>query len=122
MKGSEARNPASRATGSARPTAGPRIASRRTIRKPSEATTTIAEAAREVAASPGSRMATVQIRIRIARPTGPSRNEARVAAQRKQHRPADKQGGEQDYPCREVGPGEEGQEGGEDMESAGKRP
>ncbi len=45
-----------------------------------------------------------------------------MAAQREQHRPADKQGGEQDYPCREVGPGEEGQVGGEDMESAGKRP
>ena len=91
------------------------------MRKTSEATTTIADAATEVAASPGSRIATVQIRIRIARPTGPSRIRSSVAAQREHRGSTDEQRGEQDYPCREVGSGEEGQEGGEDMESARNR-
>ena len=40
-----------------------------------------------MASSPGSRIATVQTRIRVARPTGPSRKEASLAAQREHQRP-----------------------------------
>ena len=64
------------ATGIARPTAGPSIDSERSSRKTMDATSRIAQHATEVASSPGRRIATVQTRIRVANPTGPSRNDA----------------------------------------------
>ena len=76
MKGNEASSPEIRATGTAMPTAGPSIDSDRTKRKTIEATTRIPQQAIEVASSPGSRIATEQTRISVARPTAPSRKEA----------------------------------------------
>ena len=76
MKGKEASSVVSTATGMARPTAGPSTDSERTSRKTIEATSRMAQQAIEVASSPGSRMATVQTRIRVAKPTAPSRKQA----------------------------------------------
>ena len=76
MNGNEASRPETRATGTAMPTAGPSIDSERTRRKTIDAATRAAQQAIEVASSPGSLIATEQTRIRVAKPTAPSRNEA----------------------------------------------
>ena len=76
MKGNEASSRETSATGIARPTAGPSIDSERTSRKTIEATTRIAQQAIEVAWSPGKRIATLQTRITVAKPTAPSRKDA----------------------------------------------
>ncbi len=120
MKGNEASRPESSATGMAMPVAGPRIASGRTSRKITEATSSTAQATTDVASFPGRRIATEQTRISVARPTAPSRKQACAAPQREQHRAPDQQGREQDYPCRDVGSGEGAQEGGQHMESVRK--